>query len=69
MTDSEDLYIEITFKTSLAFKILLNFFLLGKILGISGNYIIAEVEFRDGEDPHQDVNDDKNNAETPEIVS
>jgi len=44
----------------------------GKILGLEKNYVIAEVEFRDGEDPHQQDDDDDNGTHhelSPDIAS
>ncbi|XP_066911472.1 radial spoke head protein 4 homolog A-like [Clytia hemisphaerica] len=38
----------------------------GKILGSQANYIIAEVEFRDGEDPHKE-NEDPDNLSSSRI--
>ena len=35
------------------------FFLSGKIFGIHANYIIAEVEFFEGEDPEEALDDEK----------
>ena len=34
----------------------------GKILGIEGNYIIAEVVFKDGQDHHQDQGEEESDS-------
>ena len=46
---------------------LCNFFL-GKILGTKANYIIAEVEFRDGEDPHKESEDEEEDVDGQQVI-
>ena len=42
------------------------YLLSGKMFGIHGNYIIAEVEFFEGEDPEEPLDDDQQ-QEQPEV--
>lgn len=48
----------------------------GKLLGTKRNYMVAEVEFREGEDPHQDDGNEEHDEEdlleqtnVPEVTS
>ena len=45
-------------------EVLFSIVALGKMFGIESNYIIAEVEFKEGEDPHQDDGDSDSEVNT-----
>ena len=43
------------------------FICVGKIFGTKANYIIAEVEFREGEDAHKEIDDEDEETSSQQV--
>lgn len=50
------------------FNRLINLIWIGKILGTKANYIVAEVEFREGEDPHRESDDEDEETNSQQVI-